>query len=410
MTDVLEPRPQPVAPKDRTRSLDAMRGLAVLGILAVNIVAFAFPFGVYMDADLAPKALGTAGTYWMWVSDTFFHSKFITLFTMLFGASVFMVGGERRDPVRGPLIQRRLLWLIVIALIHGLLIWWGDVLLLYAVTGLLALLCRSMSGRKLIGIGLGVTILLALLGALGALAMNFAPPEMQASMAAQKAAMGGTPETIAASITTYRSGWTGMLQENFAAWTQLQVASLFFIPSTLALMLLGMGLFKTGFMAGRAPTWAYLLTAALGGGVLAATGWYGWRDAWGTEAEGAVQGVPAALNAFAFVITLAYMSVMILLATRGPKLIAAVFEPVGRMAFTNYLSQSIIMTTIFTQPWGPRLIGQLGWETLPLLVAGVWATQLIWSPLWLSLFRMGPLEWVWRCLTYGRIVPLLKGR
>jgi len=80
------------------------------------------------------------------------------------------------------------------------------------------------------------------------------------------------------------------------------------------------------------------------------------------------------------------------------------------MAFTNYLSQSIIMTTIFTQPWGPRLIGQLGWETLPLLVAGVWATQLIWSPLWLSLFRMGPLEWVWRCLTYGRIVPLLKGR
>ena len=410
MTDILESRPQPVAPRDRMRSLDAMRGLAVLGILAVNVVAFAFPMGVYMDADLAPKALGAAGTYWTWVSDTFFHSKFITLFTLLFGASIFMVGGERKDPVRGPLIRRRLLWLIVIALIHGLLLWWGDVLLLYAVTGLLAMLCRSMSGRKLIGIGLGVSILLALLGALGALAMNFAPPDVQASMAAQKAAMGGTPETIAASIAHYRSGWTGMLQENFAAWLQLQTASIFFIIPTLPLMMLGMGLFKTGFLAGRAPTGLYLLLIVLGGGLLAATGWFGWQEAWAAEGEGPMAGVTAALNAFAFIITLAYMSVMILLATRGPKVIAAVFEPVGRMAFTNYLTQSIIMTTIFTQPWGPRLIGQVEWGTLPLLVAAVWAAQLVWSPLWLSVFRMGPLEWVWRCLTYGRIVPLAKGR
>lgn len=410
MTAAIETTPQPVAPKDRTRSLDAMRGLAVLGILAVNIVAFAFPFGVYMDAGLSPQPMEGAGTYWTWVSDTFFHSKFITLFTMLFGASVFMVGGERRDPVRGPLIRRRLLWLIVIALIHGLLFWWGDVLLLYAVTGLLALLCRSMSGRRLIVIGLGVTVLLALLGALGALAMNFAPPEVQASVAQQKATMGGTPESIAASVEAYRSGWTGMLQENFTAWVQLQTASAFFIIPTLALMLLGMGLFKTGFMAGRAPTGLYLLLILLGAGLLAATGWYGWQEAWAAEGEGPMGGLSQALNAFAFVITLAYMSLMILLATRGPKIMAAVFEPVGRMAFTNYLTQSIIMTTIFTQPWGPRMIGQVGWETLPLLVAGVWAAQLVWSPLWLSVFRMGPLEWVWRCLTYGRMVPLLKGR
>jgi len=410
MTDILDSRPRPVAPKDRMRSLDAMRGLAVLGILAVNVVAFAFPFGVYMDADLAPQPPGAVGTYWIWVSDTFFHSKFITLFTMLFGASVFMVGGERKDAVRGPLIRRRLLWLIVIALIHGLLIWWGDVLLLYAVTGLLVMLCRSMSGRRLIWAGLGVTILLALLAALGALAMNFAPPEVQASMAAQKAAMGGTPETIAASIAEYRSGWSGMLHENFASWAQLQTASIFYIIPTLGLMLLGMGLFKTGFMAGRAPTGLYLLLIALGGGVLAATGWYGWREAFAAEGQGPMEGLVQALNAFAFVITLAYMSVMILLATRGPKVIAAVFEPVGRMAFTNYLTQSLIMSTIFTQPWGPRLMGQVGWETLPLLVAGVWVLQLVWSPLWLSVFRMGPLEWVWRCLTYGRLVPLLKGR
>ncbi|WP_288757542.1 DUF418 domain-containing protein [uncultured Brevundimonas sp.] len=78
------------------------------------------------------------------------------------------------------------------------------------------------------------------------------------------------------------------------------------------------------------------------------------------------------------------------------------------MALTNYLAQTLIMTTLFYMPWGPRLFGRMDYVQLWGVVAAVWALQLVWSPLWLSRFRMGPLEWVWRRLTYGRPLPLRK--
>ena len=82
--------------------------------------------------------------------------------------------------------------------------------------------------------------------------------------------------------------------------------------------------------------------------------------------------------------------------------------PVGQMAFTNYLTQTLIMTSLFYMPWGPFWYGTMGPGALWAVVGAVWLAQLIWSPLWLSRFRMGPLEWLWRCLTYGRRVPLLR--
>jgi uncharacterized protein len=78
------------------------------------------------------------------------------------------------------------------------------------------------------------------------------------------------------------------------------------------------------------------------------------------------------------------------------------------MAFTNYLTQTLIMTTLFYMPWGPRLMGQVDYPAQWAIVAAVWALQLIWSPLWLSRFRMGPLEWLWRRLSYGRDLPLRR--
>ena len=132
----------PVEPTSRIASLDVMRGLAVLGILAVNVVSFALPFMVYDDASLSPFAVTGANAVARWTVDVFFHHKFITLFSMLFGASIFLVGGERGDPARGRLLRRRLFWLAIIALIHGLAFWYGDVLLLYAWSALFVMLMR----------------------------------------------------------------------------------------------------------------------------------------------------------------------------------------------------------------------------------------------------------------------------
>jgi uncharacterized protein len=397
-------RPAPTPPSERIATLDIVRGLAVLGILAVNVFAFAFPSAVYMNPALAPFPLEGSSAVAMWASDTFFHSKFITLFSMLFGASIFLVGGDKTDPARNRLILRRLLWLIPIALIHGLFLWFGDVLLLYAAAGLIAMLFRGLKACTLIWIGLGITLLLAVLAAGGALALQFAPPEMLDQIEQQKSAMTGSREAVQASIANYRSGWPGMLTENFKAWSQLQIASLLFIIiPTVALMMFGMGLLKAGFFSGRAPTILYVLLVLIGGAVLAATGWLGWRE---MVSDGATRGLHQAVEAFAVLITLGYASLLILLVTRGARVLVGWLAPVGRMAFTNYLTQSLIMTTLFYQPWGPKLMGTMDRPALWGVVAAVWALQIVWSALWLSRFQMGPLEWLWRCLTYGRMVPM----
>jgi len=197
--------------------------------------------------------------------------------------------------------------------------------------------------------------------------------------------------------------------QNLTSWAFLQGASLsMFVFSTVALMMTGMGLFKSGFLSGRAPTWVYLVLIGLGGTVLALLGVLEWSEA--TAARGAhpTRGLAEAVASFPILVTLAYVSLIVLVVSRGPAWLVSPLRPVGQMAFTNYLTQTLIMTTVFYMPWGPRLFGQVDYVGMWGLVLGVWALQLIWSPLWLSRFSMGPLEWVWRCLSYGRWVPIRK--
>jgi uncharacterized protein len=402
----------PVAPQNRIATLDVLRGFAVLGILAVNAAAFAYPSAVYFNPALGPFPLSGDAAVAEWVVTVFFHSKFIALFTMLFGASIFLVGGERKDRPRGRLIRNRLFWLIVIALIHGLLFWYGDVLLMYGVAGLLVMLVRSWKARTLILVGAGITTLMFLLQGGSMLALMFAPPEVVANVASQMGGAGGASAAdVSASIAAYRSGWSGMLAENFKSWSFLQAISVtgFLIP-TAGLMMLGMGLLKSGFWAGRAPAWVYGLLIVVGGAVLGALGWTEWQRIGDDEPLSRMDMLATAAGAAPVLITLAYASLLILLTTRGAAWLTAAFAPVGRMAFTNSLSQTVIMTTLFTQPWGPQWIGTMDRPALWGVVGAVWLLQLIWSPLWLSMFRMGPLEWVWRCLSYGRLLPIRNPR
>lgn len=138
---------------ERIVTLDLVRGLSVLGILAVNAGGFAATLSAYGSPSLwpFPNAGGSAAA--QWIVDALFHQKFIALFSMLFGISVYLVGGERTDVQRGRLLRRRLFWLSVIALIHGLAIWWGDVLLLYAWSGLFVMLARSWRPAVLLRVG-----------------------------------------------------------------------------------------------------------------------------------------------------------------------------------------------------------------------------------------------------------------
>ncbi|MGV8928418.1 MAG: DUF418 domain-containing protein [Brevundimonas sp.] len=409
----IQPSPQasdatlgPVKPEDRIFTLDMLRGWAILGILAVNAMAFAWPPSLQMTPGLpTPYPMDAANIVGTWVTDVFFHDKFRSLFSMLFGVSVFLIGGERFDEARGKLLRRRLFWLAVFGLIHGLAFWYGDILLHYAYCGLLVMLMRSWKAGRLIWVGGGLNLVFGLLsaGAMWAQAMFG-----EAAQGGANSPFAVTPEALAATIQAYQSGWPAAQMENLSAWAILQFGSLFLIPVTVGLMLLGLGLFKSGFFQGRSPTWIYLLLFAAGAANLAVLGWYQWIEAHAPHGEDPTGGLAGVAASFAPLITLGYASLLILLTRFGLKPLTRVLTPVGRMAFTNYLTQTLIMVSLFYMPWGPLWFGSMGPGALWGVVGAVWVAQLIWSPLWLSVFTMGPLEWIWRCVTYRRIVPLRK--
>ncbi|MFC5372133.1 DUF418 domain-containing protein [Brevundimonas faecalis] len=396
MTDSVTP--QPVADSDRIHTLDVLRGAAVLGILAVNAVAFALPMAAEMAPEQSPFPLIGASAVAKWVVETFFHQKFVTLFSMLFGVSIWLVGGNGQEPSRERVLRRRLMWLAAFGLIHGLAFWYGDILLLYAWAGVFVMLMRRMEARPLILIGVGATLALATLQAavVWGAAGGFSPLQEEANASG----------VVAASIAAYRSGWPGALIENLKSWAFLQSASLMaYVFATIPLMMLGLGLFKTGFFHGRIPTWIYLSLIGAGGAVLTLLGVLEWLNLVQGRELGGWNEVVAS---YPLIITLAYASLLILLTTRGVGWLRRLLAPVGRMAFTNYLTQTLIMTTLFYMPWGPRLMGQVDYPGQWAVVIAVWALQLIWSPLWLARFRMGPLEWLWRSLSYGRRLPLRR--
>ncbi|MGV3579454.1 DUF418 domain-containing protein [Brevundimonas sp.] len=396
----------PTEVKDRIFQLDVLRGWAILGILAVNAVSFAWPFQVMMSEAPPPGSTSQADLIGLWVADVFFHDKFRTLFTLLFGVSIFLVGGEKTDEARGGLLWKRLLWLGVFGVLHGVVLWYGDILLHYAYCGLLMMLMRSWSARRLLWIGGAVTALWAVVASLGAWGMANLPAEVAAQMEAGQPP--SSPQAIADAVALYRTGWPAGFLENLKTWATFQLMfSPFLIPVTVPLMMLGLGLFKSGYLSGRAPIWVYGLILVIGGANLAALAVWNWQDTMAGAAD-PTRGLAAGAAGAAILITLFYATVLILLIRFGLKPLVGWLAPVGRMAFTNYLTQTLIMVTLYYAPWGPMWFGQHGPAQMWVVVGAIWAAQIVWSPLWLSVFTMGPLEWVWRCLTYGRWVRLRR--
>lgn len=397
----------PVRETDRIKSLDVVRGFALLGILAVNAAYFAAPFQAAQNPLLAPIGVGQS-TLWSWFAmHVFFEYKMITLFSMLFGASIYLVGGERSDLDRGRVLHRRLGWMILFGIIHGALIWYGDILLTYALTGLLVMLARSWRAPTLFAAGaLLLAFSVALFYGLGA-ALQFAPPE---ALEETRHEMWAPPaDELARIISAYQGDIVSATGANLANW----LGFLGYLPlvmiRTAGVMMIGMALFKTGFFSGQSPLWVYLVAVLLGAGALGAVAWQAWIN-WQLRFDFMhMMSVGALANsALSIFISLFYASLLILLVKAGARLITEPLAAVGRMAFTNYIAQSLIMTTIFYGGRGFGLWGEVDRPTLWAIVLAVWAVQLIWSPLWLSRFQMGPLEWVWRRLSYGKPVAIGK--
>ncbi len=381
--------------RNRFVLLDAIRGLGVLGILLCNIPDFAAAPPTAESLPLWPYGHSAASTAVWLITQIFFREKFVTLFSMLFGASIFLVGGERGDRERGPIVLRRLAWLVVFGLIHGFVIWYGDILLDYAVAGLVVMWCRSWSPRRLLTVGIGLFCVWILFGFTMALAFLTQP------VAAIHA---HDPEMVTAAASAARNFSGSFLQSLHANAVARHVdpGEIINIAWGGALMLIGLGLFKSGVFTGRAARPVYFSLLAAGAVslmlmMMAATVLI------------MMDGSPAALFWFGGIqymfspfISLGYVSVLTFAFRSGrwaalPRLLA----PVGQMAFTNYLTQSLMMTALFYGGRGPDLFGRFDRPALAAIVVAVWALQILWSHAWLRRFESGPFEWVWRRLYRG---------
>ena len=171
--------------RPRIGVLDSLRGLGVLGILLCNAPDFAVAPAWAESARQWPHGTGAA-TLAVWgVTQALFQRKFVSLFALLFGASIFLVGGDGADPGRGAILRRRLAWLAGFGLLHGFVIWYGDILLSYALAGFVVMGARGWPAARLLRTGIGLWAALALLTLVGILAGPVEPPAAAGAAAAR---------------------------------------------------------------------------------------------------------------------------------------------------------------------------------------------------------------------------------
>ncbi|MFW5977762.1 MAG: DUF418 domain-containing protein [Halohasta sp.] len=393
----------PTAPSERIVSLDVLRGFALLGILLINIWVFAMPFAVLQN----PTAYGdlTGANYVAWlVSHVFAQEKFITLFTMLFGTGIILFTRSKDESTALTLHYRRTAILFCIGLAHAYLLWYGDILVQYALCGLFVVAARDWEPARLARYGLVFFAVPTLLSVAQGLSL---PPDAAVSGWAPSEA------AIASQIETYRSGWLAQFDHRASTAFLLQTSG--FLAGTFwrltGLMLWGMALFKTGVLSNGRSTrfyWRMLAAAGIGGLALIGTGvWYNTRVVDWAAPQAVYFGTQfnywgSALLAVAYI-----AAVMLYCRWRTEGLIITALSAVGRTALSNYLLQTVLATSIF-YGHGLGLFGTLDRVELLGVVAGIWAVQVVLSVLWLRSFKFGPVEWLWRTGTYGSRQPLKK--
>jgi uncharacterized protein len=385
--------------KDRIVLLDSLRGLGVLGILLCNMPDFAVAPPLSESVVNWPHGTGPA-TLGVWaVTQWLFQRKFVTLFAMLFGVSIFLVGGERSDLERGATLRKRLAWMVVFGLLHGFAIWFGDVLLSYALAGFAVMRARSWAPKKLIRTGVIIWVVFSLLMTAG----------MTAAIVFQHDATQATLETAKA-IAKSRAR-RGPVRRDIPAVADPERQGPPRIPAWRALHLrhdLGPDDDRPGLLqawrADRRGVEADLCQSdrrrpdCLGGHRRPG----GRPDPAGLAAAAvdAVHGGPVDDRA-ADDPGLCRPDGLREPAPRVWSAIPKALAPVGQMAFTNYLTQSLIMTAIFYGGRGLALHGKVDRPGLAALTVATWVLQLLWSRWWMDRFEMGPLEWVWRRLYRG---------
>jgi uncharacterized protein len=408
---------------DRHVSIDAVRGFAVLGILLMNIVGMGLPSFAYLDPTYAGGSTGA--DLWTWaVNNVLTDGKMRALFTMLFGASAVLIAERAEGGQPGPLQThyRRMFWLFVFGMVHAYFLWWGDILVTYAVAGLVIFPFRKLDARAQIAVGVAILAALLAKNAFEAnqlIALHDAAAAPGAPAAVVKAWQEASQSVIvppgmkAAELAGFGGGFMDALKARatMSLLMQLVLAPPDALPEAVGQMFVGMGLFRMGFFTLGWSNRAYLAMIAVGYLVAApATAWIAMKihqdgfEALSLHRWEVWQQVSRPL------IALAHASVLLLIVRSGAaQPVVDRLAAAGRMAFSNYLMTSIITTLVFCG-FGLGLYGKLSRFQELAVVAGVWVFILAWSKPWLARFHYGPFEWAWRSLVRWSPQPFVRRR
>ncbi|MEO0367419.1 MAG: DUF418 domain-containing protein [Pseudomonadota bacterium] len=390
-------------PLTRIESLDLLRGIAVLGILLLNINSFALPLAAYSNPMAYGGYEGADLQTWYWVH-IFAEAKFFTLFSILFGAGIclFFERAEAKELAATHLHFRRMIWLLVFGMIHAYAIWYGDILVAYAVCGLWAYRNRHSTPLSLIV----WSIAFLLLGCLMAIFTGLGLAHLSESELIELQHFWlPSADSVEIELAAMRGSWIDQMpmraETALMFQTSMLVLSTFW--RTLALMYLGIMLYRLGFLALSWNTRSYLLCAVISGVVGFTLITIGANAHISHEFSFEYSmGVGTLYNYFGSVlVAICYAALTMLWAQSGRfEWLQKNLRAVGRTAFTNYIAQSIVCTSIF-YGHGLGWFGTLSRAELLVVVVLVWILQLSWSKWWLSHYPQGPLENVWRRLTYS---------
>jgi uncharacterized protein len=422
----------PTEREERIGMLDATRGIAVLGILLMNVTGFGLP-RAYDDPTNWGGAAGINLATWR-IAALFFEGTMRGLFTLLFGAGALLFlqrhAARNSGLLPADLYFRRTMWLIVFGLVNAyLLLWPGDILYYYGVVGLLLFVFRNITPRKLV---IAAAIIMILQTSVTVTEWYGYHEASAAAAAAQEARNSGNVLTqeqseaidafartneqfkpsrqeLEQEVSRVRKSYLSAL--GVVAPESWHYETTFFMQhgllECLGMMLLGMALLKYGVLTGAASRRVYANMMLAGYALGLAVNLFETSNL--VRDDFSVESLIASYLTYdlgRIPLTLGHVGLIGLLYQASAQSAAMRrLGMVGQMALTNYLTQSVICMFLFTGA-GLALYGQLERHELYYVVVAIWIVQLIWSPLWLRRFRFGPLEWVWRSLTYWQRQPM----
>lgn len=401
----------PIAKSQRLEIIDLLRGFALLGILMVNLPLMNAPYAVQSGEFMLWT--DPLNHYAHWFILFFFTGKFYTIFSMLFGIGFYFFlkkANETGESVL-PVFRARLSWLLLIGILHVVLLWYGDILVFYALFGFVMILFRNKSNKALIVwavIILTIPVLLSI-SLVGLMKIALSMPEVAESVqVGVQTAVENMKNFVEKALVVYSTGtFSEIVAVRLEEFQNILAGLLFFFPNVLAMFLIGMVLARNKVFEDievSKPFFKKLFFISLAVALVfnTAFAWFGVRLSMSSldwNFAGYMVGQAYGAPALSFV----YISIIAHCYHHGyfQKLSKAIINT-GRMALTNYLMQSIIATTIFFS-YGLGLYGKVNlWQGI-LLTVTIYVIQVLWSNFWLKYYRFGPMEWLWRSLTYRKM-------